>query len=106
LVAPTTSDERIAKIVQSATGFIYYVAVSGVTGTKSASTDSITQAVAKIKRHTNIPVAVGFGIKTASDVKSIAQIADAVVVGSKIVQELAVSLDNAVKFVREASLGV
>ena len=88
LIAPTTGDARIKTIIKSASGFIYYVAVSGVTGTKSASPESIGTAVAKIKKHTKIPVAVGFGIKSAADVSAVAKNADAVVVGSAIVKEL------------------
>jgi tryptophan synthase alpha chain len=88
LIAPTSDAERIKTIVKSASGFIYYVAVSGVTGTKSASAGSIDSAVAEIRKHTNLPVAVGFGIKSAADVSQVAKSADAVVVGSSIVQEL------------------
>lgn len=88
LIAPTTGEERIKTIIKSASGFIYYVAVSGVTGTKSATTESINDAVAKIKKYTSIPIAVGFGIKSANDVNNIAQCADGVVVGSAIVKEL------------------
>ena len=94
LIAPTTDETRIKTIVKSASGFIYYVAVAGVTGTKSASTSSIKSAVATIKKHSSLPVAVGFGIKSASDVSAIAQSADGVVVGSTIVKEL---LENGFK---------
>jgi len=81
LIAPTSDANRIKTIVKSASGFIYYVAVSGVTGTKSASAGSIDSAVTEIKKHTKIPVAVGFGIKSASDVSQVTKSADAVVVG-------------------------
>lgn len=108
LIAPTTGEERIKTIVKSASGFIYYVAVSGVTGTKSATTESISAAVKKIKKYTNIPIAVGFGIKSASDVSAVSQSADGVVVGSAIVKEL---FDNsgmnaALNLVRDLASGL
>ncbi len=88
LITPTTDEARLKKILEKASGFLYYVAVAGVTGTKSASYDSIESAVARIKKHTNIPVAVGFGIKTATDVAQVGKHADAVVVGSSIVDKV------------------
>lgn len=88
LIAPTSDEARIKTIVKSASGFIYYVAVAGVTGTKSASSTSIESAVAKIKKHTKLPVAVGFGIKSSADVAGVAKSADGVVVGSAIVKNI------------------
>ncbi len=87
LVTPTSSDARIKKLVKSASGFVYYVAVAGVTGTTSATTNSIKEAIIRIKEYTNLPIAVGFGIKNISDVKEVSKHADAVVVGSAIVKE-------------------
>lgn len=86
LVTPTTDEKRLPQIIKKASGFIYYVAVAGVTGTKSASYDSIEKSVKLINKHSNIPVAVGFGVKSPEDVKNIAKHADAVVVGSAIVK--------------------
>jgi tryptophan synthase alpha chain len=108
LITPTTGEDRIKTIIKSASGFIYYVAVSGVTGTKSASYNSIDTAVTTIKKHTNLPVAVGFGIKSSNDVNNIAQRADAVVVGSAIVNELSgkQSPKDALDLVRELSSGL
>lgn len=85
LITPTTSDERIPQLVNRASGFIYYVSVAGITGTKSASTDSIKSALDRIRTHTDLPIAVGFGIKDKEGVGQIGQIADAVVVGSALV---------------------
>ena len=89
LVTPTTDDKRLKIILEHATGFLYYVAVAGVTGTKSAAYDSIGEAVTRIKQHTDIPVAVGFGIKTGEDVAAVGKYADAVVVGSALVEKIA-----------------
>jgi len=107
LVTPTTGEERLKTIIKSASGFIYYVAVAGVTGTSSASYDSIGAAVKKIKNHTDIPIAVGFGIKTAADVAEVAKSADAVVVGSSIVKEmLDGSAESALKLVKDLAGGL
>ena len=94
LVAPTTDEKRLALILTNTSGFLYYVAVAGITGTKSATEDSIKEAVARIRRHTNLPVAAGFGVKSPEDVQAVSRHADAVVVGSAIVNELAASLDE------------
>lgn len=104
LITPTTNSERIKQINQKAEGFLYYVAVAGVTGAKSASYDSIAQKVSKIKQHTNLPVAVGFGIKTPENAKQISQHCDAVVVGSSLVEKAhSEGEDKAIEFVKEIS---
>lgn len=95
LLAPTTGEERLATILREASGFVYYVAVTGVTGTTSADPADVAKAVARIRRHTPVPVAVGFGIKTAVQAASIAATADAAVVGSAIVSTIAAGLDSA-----------
>ncbi len=92
LATPTTDDQRIHAVLANASGFIYYVAVTGITGTKSAETATIRAAVARLKSHTNLPVAVGFGIKTPDQARGVAEIADAAVVGSAIVQTIAENL--------------
>ena len=89
LVAPTTPDERIGRICTNAAGFIYYVSREGVTGAQSSIAASVADGVARIRRHTKLPVAVGFGISTPSQAREVAQFADAVVVGSAIVKEIA-----------------
>lgn len=103
LIAPTTNEERVQQIVSNATGFVYYVAVAGVTGTKSATAASIIDKVKLIKQYTSLPVAVGFGIKTAADVRQIAGDVDAVIVGSRIVENLyrIEDQDKAMAIVRE-----
>lgn len=75
-------------------GFVYYVSVAGVTGAGSASNDQIVEAMGRLKRHTDLPIAVGFGIKTAEQAADVAKQADAAVVGSAIVSKIAESLDE------------
>jgi tryptophan synthase alpha chain len=93
LATPTTDDKRLPKVLQNTSGFVYYVAVTGVTGSTIASYDAVGDAVARIKRHTDLPVAVGFGVKTATDAVAIARGADGVVVGSALVERVRLSLD-------------
>lgn len=94
LLAPTTGDERLATILREARGFVYYVAITGVTGTTSADPAEVAVAVGRIRRHTSVPVAVGFGIKTADQAAAIAAAADAAVVGSAIVGKIAQDLNG------------
>jgi len=89
LVAPTTPEARVASIAARASGFIYYVALKGVTGAGNLDTDDVASHVATIRRHTDLPVAVGFGIKDAASAVRVGAIADGVVVGSALVDLLA-----------------
>ena len=89
LVAPTTPEDRIELIVKRGAGFIYYVSREGVTGMQTKVADTITQMTAKIRAHTNLPIAVGFGISTPEQAKIVAASAEAVVVGSAIVDQIA-----------------
>jgi tryptophan synthase alpha chain len=89
LATPTTTDRRLETVLRGAGGFLYYVSVAGVTGTKAVSTDDIAQAIARIRRKSSLPCAVGFGIRTAEQAASVARIADAAVVGSAMVQSIA-----------------
>jgi tryptophan synthase alpha chain len=89
LVAPTTPEDRIPLIVKRGTGFIYYVSREGVTGMQSKVSETIGAMTAQIRAHTNLPVAVGFGISTAEQAKIVAASAEAVVVGSAIVNQIA-----------------
>ncbi len=89
LVAPTTPEDRIELIVKRATGFIYYVSREGVTGMQSKVSDTIGQMTAKIRAHTKLPIAVGFGISNPEQAKLVAQHAEAIVVGSAIVNQIA-----------------
>lgn len=101
LVAPTTPEERIEKIARVATGFVYYVSLKGVTGAGHLDTEDVASHVAQIRSHTDLPVAVGFGIKDAESAATVARCADGVVVGSALVQLLA---DRAADGADEASL--
>jgi tryptophan synthase alpha chain len=89
LVAPTTPDDRIALIVKRARGFIYYVSREGVTGMQQKLSDTIAQMTAKIRAHTDLPIAVGFGISTPEQARTVAACAEAIVVGSAIVNQIA-----------------
>ena len=89
LVAPTTPEERMELIVRHGRGFIYYVSREGVTGMQTTVSDTIAQMVAKIRQHTDLPVAVGFGISTPEQAAMVACNADAVVVGSAVVNQIA-----------------
>jgi tryptophan synthase alpha chain len=117
LLAPTTGEQRLATILGEASGFVYYVAVTGVTGTTSADPADVAAAVSRIRHHTPVPIAVGFGIKTAAQAASIAATADAAVVGSAIVSTIAAGLtsdgaakpaliDTTLAFVAELAAGV
>jgi tryptophan synthase alpha chain len=88
LIAPTTPPERIAEICARAAGFVYYVSREGVTGVQSSVASSLSERVSEIRRSTKLPVAVGFGISTAEQAAEVAQVADGVVVGSAIVQQI------------------
>ncbi|HEX4535054.1 MAG TPA: tryptophan synthase subunit alpha [Rhizomicrobium sp.] len=88
LATPTTDERRLKAVLNGASGFVYYVSIAGVTGTKDFATDDVRGALAKLRAHTNLPIAVGFGIKTPQQAAAIAQIADAAVVGSAIVSKI------------------
>jgi tryptophan synthase alpha chain len=89
LIAPTTPDERIARITAQADGFIYYVSREGVTGEQASVSETIADRVAAIRRTTTVPVAVGFGVSNPDQARQVARLADAVVVGSAIVKRIA-----------------
>lgn len=88
LVAPTTTEQRIAQIAQLASGFVYYVSLKGVTGSAQLDTQAVAEKLTLLRRHIHIPIGVGFGISDATSATQIAQVADAVIVGSKIVQTI------------------
>jgi tryptophan synthase alpha chain len=94
LATPTTDDVRLPAVLADASGFIYYVSITGVTGAATPDPAVVGQAVARLKRHTQLPVAVGFGVKDASSVAVIAATADAVVVGSALVEAVRHSLND------------
>ena len=93
LVTPTTNAGRLRDVLANSSGFVYYVSIAGITGTQSAAAASIEKAVQQIKSKSDLPVAVGFGIKTREQVKEIGNIAEGVVVGSAIVNEIEQNLD-------------
>ncbi len=93
LATPTTDDARLPTVLANTSGFVYYVSITGITGMASPDAAKVAGAVDRIRRHTQLPVAVGFGVRTAADAAAIARGADAVVVGSALVATLANSLD-------------
>jgi tryptophan synthase alpha chain len=94
LATPTTDDGRLPMVLTNTSGFVYYVSVTGITGAAAPNTTKATAAVAGIKRHTRLPVAVGFGVRTAEQACAIAEGADGVVVGSALIDALRQSLDK------------
>ncbi len=92
LATPTTDDKRLPKVLKNTSGFVYYVSMTGITGGKIADYSKVSHAVARIKRHTPLPVAVGFGVKTPADAAAIAAGADGVVVGTALINALKATL--------------
>jgi tryptophan synthase alpha chain len=93
LATPTTDDKRLPTVLQNTSGFVYYVSITGITGTATPDFSKVATAVKRIKAHTSLPVAVGFGVKTPEHALAIARGADGVVVGSALVEAVRTSLD-------------
>ena len=93
LATPTTDDKRLPAVLRRTSGFVYYVSVAGVTGVKEADAEAIRPAVERVKAASRLPVAVGFGVRTPERAAAVARIADAVVVGSALVDEIAAALE-------------
>jgi tryptophan synthase alpha chain len=93
LATPTTDDKRLPAVLANTSGFVYYVSITGITGAAAADSRAVGEAVARIKRHTNLPVCVGFGIRTPQAARGIAEHADGAVVGTALVDALRGSLD-------------
>jgi tryptophan synthase alpha chain len=93
LATPTTDAARLPTVLSNTSGFVYYVSIMGITGTKSASGEAIRQAMAHLRAKTDLPVAVGFGIKTGEQAREVARFADAAVVGSALVDRIKANLD-------------
>ncbi len=93
LATPTTDDKRLPAVLANTSGFVYYVSITGITGSAGADSAAVAQAVARIKRHTELPVCVGFGIRTPEAARAIAGSADGAVVGTALVDALRASLD-------------
>jgi tryptophan synthase alpha chain len=94
LATPTTNDKRLPAVLANTSGFVYYVSIAGITGTRAPDLVAVRENVARIKRHTDLPVCVGFGVKSPDQVKAIGAFADGVVVGSALVNAIADSLDK------------
>ncbi|MBI4045600.1 MAG: tryptophan synthase subunit alpha, partial [Devosia nanyangense] len=94
LATPTTDDKRLPVVLKNTSGFVYYVSMTGITGAAIKNRAAVGEAVQRIKRHTPLPVAVGFGIKTSEDAEKIGRDADGIVVGSVLVNAIAESLEN------------
>ncbi|UTW05971.1 tryptophan synthase subunit alpha [Pseudomonas benzenivorans] len=94
LTTPTTDDARLPKVLNGSSGFVYYVSVAGVTGAGSATVEHVEQAVARLRRHTDLPISIGFGIRTPDHAATIARLADGVVVGSALIDQIANAQDD------------
>lgn len=94
LVAPTTDDARLPLVLNSSTGFVYYVAITGITGTTSADPEVLRAAIPRIRAHTDLPIAIGFGVRTPEQAGFAAKVADGAVVASALIDTLAKSLDE------------
>ena len=94
LVAPTTDEARLPLVLQGSSGFVYYVGITGITGTRSASRDDLAAAIPRVRAATRLPIAIGFGVRTPEQAAEAVQIGDAAVVGSVLIETLAASLDD------------
>ena len=105
LLAPTSTKERIRRVLKSASGFVYFVSVAGVTGDKQVQTGPIAELVGRIRAETELPIGVGFGISTPEEASSVAAISDAVIVGSKFSTLVEAASDQAAAVAAVAALG-
>jgi tryptophan synthase alpha chain len=94
LATPTTDAKRLPAVLAHTSGFVYYVSIAGITGTKAPDLSEVKAHVGRIKTHTDLPIAVGFGVKTEEQVSALARVAEGVVVGSALVAAIAQSLSN------------
>lgn len=93
LATPTTDDQRLPKVLANTSGFVYYVSIAGITGAQAANAQTVGAALARMRRHTDLPIAIGFGISTPDQAAEFATVGDAVVVGSAIVKVIKENLD-------------
>ena len=93
LVAPTTSDERLPVVLNDSSGFVYYVSITGITGTRTASAEDLARDIPRVRKATDMPIAVGFGVRTPAQAATVARFADAAVVASALIDKLAAGLD-------------
>ena len=106
LLAPTSTDARVARVAKQARGYVYYVSLKGVTGAGNLDLSAIAEKIPQLRQHIKLPIGVGFGIRDAATAQAVAQLCDGVVVGSRIVQEIENSTEqnviaNVSKLVRE-----
>jgi tryptophan synthase alpha chain len=94
LVAPTTDDERLPQVMNGSSGFVYYVAITGITGTRSATSEHLSEAIPRIRKATDLPIAIGFGVRTPAQAAEASRIADAAVVASALIETLSYHLDE------------
>lgn len=94
LVSPTTDDARLPRVLGGAGGFVYYVAIAGITGTRSATAEDLARAIPRVRAHTELPIAIGFGVRTPEQVAQAIQVADGAVVASALIDTLASTLDG------------
>jgi len=106
LATPTTDDARLPAVLRHTSGFVYYVSIAGITGTRAPDVSVVSQAVERLHRHTKLPIAVGFGISTPQNAAAVAKVADAAVVGSAIIRRVAETLDDAGRATPETAPGV
>ena len=107
LLAPTSTDERIAQVGKVASGYVYYVSLKGVTGSGSLDLSAVAEMMPRLKKHIKVPIGVGFGIRDGATARAIATFSDAVVIGSRIIQEMEITpQENAVAAVKMFISGV
>ena len=112
LTTPTTDDARLPTVLNGSSGFVYYVSVAGVTGAGAATLEHVEQAVTRLRRHTDLPISIGFGIRTPEHAATIARLADGVVVGSALIDQIAnaaspqQAIDGVLGLCRELADGV
>jgi tryptophan synthase alpha chain len=111
LLAPTSTEQRMAQVGRLASGYVYYVSLKGVTGSGALDTDAVARAIPRIKQHVKVPVGVGFGIRDAASAKAVGLVSDAVVIGSRIIQLIEHEPDDkvvavAAEFLREIRLAL
>jgi tryptophan synthase alpha chain len=106
LATPTTDEARLPAVLEGSSGFLYYVSVAGITGKQQAATASVAENVARIKRSTGLPVAVGFGVRTPEQAAAIARVADGVVVGSALVELVGEHGERAPEHLRELTVSL
>lgn len=94
LVAPTTDDARLPQVLNGSSGFVYYVAITGITGTRSASSEHLAAAIPRVRNATGLPIAIGFGVRTPQQAAEASRVADAAVVASALIDTLAANLDE------------